>query len=156
MYSICKSYFVEDQVHILYAARKNILTALVRMMPYNRPYLMFGSVTFQKTCQSVAPMVLAASSSARSMVSSIGMSSRTTKGIVTKSVANAIPAPWRRPILTAARHVKVRTLPWQGSIRGYGRVLWTVICAHTEIYAPNRMEKTLYGTVPAILMFLTR
>ena len=56
---------------------------------------MFGRVTFQKTCQSEAPMVRAASSSARSMVSSIGMSSRTTKGIVTKRVASAIPVPDR-------------------------------------------------------------
>ena len=56
---------------------------------------MFGRVTFQKTCQSEAPMVRAASSSARSMVSSIGISSRTTKGIVTKRVASAIPVPNR-------------------------------------------------------------
>ena len=38
-------------------------------------------------------MVRAASSSARSMVSSIGISSRTTKGMVTKRVASAIPVP---------------------------------------------------------------
>lgn len=71
------------------------LTALVRMIPYKRPYLMFGRVTFQKTCQSEAPMVRAASSSAKSMVSSMGISSRTTKGMVTKRVARAIPVPTR-------------------------------------------------------------
>ena len=54
---------------------------------------MFGRVTFQKTCQSEAPMVRAASSSAKSMVSRIGISSRTTKGMVTKRVARAIPVP---------------------------------------------------------------
>lgn len=72
--------------------QESTLTAFVKMMPYSSPYLMLGRVTFQKTCQSLAPMVRAASSSARSMVSRMGMSSLTTKGIVTNRVARAIPA----------------------------------------------------------------
>lgn len=53
---------------------------------------MLGRVTCQNTSQSVAPRVRAASSSAGSICSSTGMSSRTTKGSVTKSVASAMPA----------------------------------------------------------------
>ncbi len=53
---------------------------------------MLGSVTFQKTCQSLAPSVRAASSSDMSMASRMGISSRTTNGRVTKRVASAIPA----------------------------------------------------------------
>ncbi len=52
---------------------------------------MLGSVTFQKTCQSLAPSVRAASSSDMSMASRIGISSRTTNGRVTNRVASAIP-----------------------------------------------------------------
>mmetsp|Transcript_32048 Transcript_32048/g.81457 ORF Transcript_32048/g.81457 Transcript_32048/m.81457 type:complete len:305 (+) Transcript_32048:532-1446(+) len=65
--------------------------ALVRMVPYSRPHLMLGSVTFQNTCQSLAPSDRAASSCDRSMVSRMGMSSRTTKGSVTNMVASAMP-----------------------------------------------------------------
>lgn len=75
---------------------------------------MLGRVTFQKTCQSLAPSVRAASSSLMSMASKIGISSRTTNGSVTNSVASAIPerskkevslcrritALWRLTILT--------------------------------------------------------
>lgn len=68
------------------------LTALVRRMPYIKPHRMLGSVTFQKTSRLLAPRVSAASSSEKSIASSTGMSSRTTKGIVTKRVASAIPA----------------------------------------------------------------
>lgn len=53
---------------------------------------MLGRVTFQKTCQSLAPSVRAASSSDRSMASKIGISSRTTNGSVTNNVASAMPA----------------------------------------------------------------
>lgn len=53
---------------------------------------MLGSVTFQNTSQSEAPSVRAASSSAMSMASRMGISSRTTNGNVTNSVASAMPA----------------------------------------------------------------
>ena len=67
---------------------------------------MFGRVTFQKTCQSEAPMVRAASSSARSIVSSMGISSRTTKGMVTKRVAKAIPVPDRHESQASSQEAK--------------------------------------------------
>ena len=72
--------------------RQRALTALVSRTPYMRPHRMLGSVTFQKTSRLEAPRVRAASSSARSMASNTGMSSRTTKGIVTNRVASAMPA----------------------------------------------------------------
>ena len=72
--------------------RQRGLTALVSRTPYMRPHRMLGSVTFQKTSRLEAPRVRAASSSARSMASNTGMSSRTTKGIVTNRVASAMPA----------------------------------------------------------------
>lgn len=53
---------------------------------------MYHMVHRLHTCQSFAPSVLAASSCERSIVSKMGMSSRTTKGRVTNMVARAIPA----------------------------------------------------------------
>ena len=70
----------------------NMRTALVRMIPYISPHRMFGSVTFQNTYRSDAPSVRAASSWLISIASRIGMSSLATNGIVTKSVARAMPA----------------------------------------------------------------
>lgn len=52
---------------------------------------MCGNVTCQKTCHSLAPRVLAASSSDKSCSSRTGMSSLATNGSVTNSVANAMP-----------------------------------------------------------------
>lgn len=105
------------------------LTALVRMIPYSRPYLMLGRVTFQKTCQSEAPMVRAASSSARSMVSSIGMSSRTTKGMVTKRVASAIPVPHKDKRLAFSKAI-TESSSREGDKAREGKCLHHVIHFH--------------------------
>ena len=50
-----------------------------------------GSVTRQKICQPDAPSTTAASSSSRPWACITGMSSRATKGKVTKTVARTIP-----------------------------------------------------------------
>ena len=73
------------------APNSPIARALVRITPYSRPHRMLGSVTRQNTCSGFAPSVRAASSCAGSICSRVGMSSRTTNGIVTNIVASAMP-----------------------------------------------------------------
>ena len=68
------------------------------------------------TCQSLAPRLRAASSSATSICSRIGSSSRTTKGMVTKSVASAMPRDgrvgrwwgWRRRMRSQRQRARAR------------------------------------------------
>ena len=55
------------------------------------PHFMFGSVTRQKICQPLAPSTRAASSSSVPCACISGISSRATKGKVTKTVASTMP-----------------------------------------------------------------
>ena len=73
------------------APNSPIARALHRMMPYSRPYLMFGSVMRRKICQPRAPRLTPATSSSEPIASITGSSSRATKGKVTKAVARIRP-----------------------------------------------------------------
>src|SRR5690606_36423160 len=65
--------------------------ALHRIAPYNRPHLIFGSVTRQKICQPPAPSVSAACSSSLPCACISGISSRAMNGNVTNNVASTTP-----------------------------------------------------------------
>ena len=65
--------------------------ALHSSTPYSSAQRMFGSVTRQNVCQPLAPRLSAASSSSVPCCSISGISSRATKGNVTKIVASTMP-----------------------------------------------------------------
>src|SRR3569623_938191 len=76
--------------------------ALHRITPYSSPHFTLGRVTCQKVCQSLAPSATAASSSSLPCSSMSGISSRATKGNVTKSVASTKPGTAKMSLMSCA------------------------------------------------------
>ncbi|MCY1244633.1 hypothetical protein D9M72_577230 [compost metagenome] len=73
------------------APNSPIARALHRITPYSRPQRILGSVIWRKVCQPEAPSTIAASSSSLPCACISGISSRATKGKVTKMVASTMP-----------------------------------------------------------------
>ncbi|MPN41779.1 hypothetical protein SDC9_189334 [bioreactor metagenome] len=95
----------------LTAPNSPIARALVRITPYIRPHLMLGSVTYQNTCQPLAPRTTAASFPSLPCACISGISSRATKGKVTKTVASTIPGT-AKMILMSWSDSQLPNQPW--------------------------------------------
>ena len=75
----------------LTAPNSPIARALHRITPYSSAHFTLGSVTRQNICQPLAPSTRAASSCSWPCACISGISSRATKGKVTKIVASTMP-----------------------------------------------------------------